>query len=85
MNLILQDEVPVYERPRRLRVQEKAEVTNQIETSLNGGEYEGLHAIPTTAEFMKSWLDLKDEEEGDIENEKENSSGNDAASEDRCN
>ncbi|CAK9801710.1 Transposon Ty3-I Gag-Pol polyprotein [Anthophora plagiata] len=37
MNLILQDDIPVYERPRRLSPQDKVEVDNQIAIWLENG------------------------------------------------
>ena len=37
MNLILQDDLPVYERPRRLSSWDKIEVDNQIKTWLEDG------------------------------------------------
>lgn len=44
MNLILQDDLPVYERPRRLSPQDKVEVNGQIKMWLKDGIIRQSHS-----------------------------------------
>ena len=47
MNIILQNDIPIYERPRRLSPQDKVEVDKQIKTWLKDGIIRAIY-IPTT-------------------------------------
>lgn len=45
MNIILQDDIPIYERPRRLSPQDKVEVDKQIKTWLEDGIIRQSHSV----------------------------------------